>query len=175
MTGMEFSYLNHNFYLNHTLEGSWGASKTAKVRTATPQGCLGYFPWVSCFLSNHQAVDTSFLSHTSRYENLRQRYWPNWSRCWLGSSSLGANPVKRLFVQVIHNESALRRRRTGEQDRVRGSGQGKRMKQGRYFRQCCQLQPDPAGSSGVQMALRVCLDTRQICSTFKLSHQLVLG
>lgn len=70
---------------------------------------------------------------------------------------------------VFHNESALRRKGTGERDR-----KGERNQTRVLFKVKFQLQPNPARSSGVHMALRVCSHTRQVCSTFKLPHQLVL-
>lgn len=114
---------------------------------------------------------TSFLPPTSRYGNRRQRHWPSWNQCWLGLGSLGLDSMKRLFKSFI---SALRRKGVGEYDRE-GERIETRVSILRSFRRSFQLQSDLTERSRVQMALSVCPDTRQVCGTFKLPHQLVFG
>ena len=110
---------------------------------------------------------TSSRPPSSRCKSLRRRHWPSWSQGWLGSGSLGAGPVKEEAACSSHSEC-----KCFQEKGSRGAGQeGERNHIRVLFQAVSRFLPNP----GVQMALRVFLDMRQVWGTFKLPHQLVLG
>lgn len=159
------NYLNHSFYLKHTLEVSETPPGYLKVETGL-SGLSSQLP-VGQLQAHPNKLPTS-QPHV--WKSQRETHGPQGSPCWLGPGSLGAEPVKGLYVQVIYNESALRRK--GRRSRT---WKRKEAKQGFNFRQNSSFSWILRGTSGVQMAFKVCPDIGQVSRTFKLAQQLVIG
>lgn len=160
------NYLNHSFYLKHTLEVSEMPPDHMEVETVAFQGCLPSFLWVSFRL-----ILTSFLPPNPMCENLREKLMDSRGvQCWLGPGSLQQSLWRGSMFK-----SFIMKVPSGEKEGGSRTGKRKEAKQQYNFRQNSSFSWILWGTSGVQIAFKICPDIGQVYRTFKLAQQLVIG